>query len=105
MTQDDFQLEWKVHTKYWSIKVDTKILGMDYVDTYYIGKACEWGYDRNTSYFYCNITEEMIDNGQTERRTLINQARQPIKHPGYIRKMVHHYTPTKKRGKEIYQMA
>ena len=33
MRQDDFQLERKLHTKDWSIKVNTSILGMDDFDT------------------------------------------------------------------------
>ena len=37
MGQDDLQLERKLHTKDWSIKVNYLILGTDYVDTYYLG--------------------------------------------------------------------
>ena len=55
MRQDDFQLDRKLQTKYWSIKANTPILGMDDVDTYYIGKACEWWDDSNPAEFYCNI--------------------------------------------------
>ena len=29
---------------------------MDDVDTYYIGKACEWWDNRNPEYFYYNTT-------------------------------------------------
>ena len=47
--QDDFQLERKLQTKDWSIKVNTSILGMDDVDNYYIGKSCEWWDDRNAA--------------------------------------------------------
>ena len=47
--QDDFQLERKLQTKDSIIRVNTSVLGMDYVDTYYIGKDCKWWGDRNTT--------------------------------------------------------
>ena len=74
MRQDDFQLERKLQTKDCSIRVNNSILGMNDVDTYYFGKACDWWYDRNPTEFYYNIAEEMIDNRCTERRTRRNQA-------------------------------
>ena len=40
-SQDGFQLDRKLHTKYWIIKVNTSTLVMDGVDTYYLGKSCE----------------------------------------------------------------
>ena len=40
--QDDLKLERKIHNKDWSIRVNNSILGMYDVDTYYLGKACEW---------------------------------------------------------------
>ena len=53
--QDYLQLEGKLQTKDWSIRVNTSILGMNDVDTYYIGKACKWWYGRNPADFYYNI--------------------------------------------------
>ena len=52
MRKYDLQLEGKLQTKDWSIKVNTSILGMDDVDTYYLGKDCEWWDDRNPEEFY-----------------------------------------------------
>ena len=49
--QDDFQLDRKLQTKDWSIRLNTSILGMNDVDTYYIGKDCEWWGDRNPAEF------------------------------------------------------
>ena len=45
--QYDFQLERKLQIKDWSIIFNTSILGMNDVDTYYLGKACKWWDDRN----------------------------------------------------------
>ena len=45
--QDDFQLERKLQTKDWSIRVNTSILGMNVIYTYYLGKACKWWDERN----------------------------------------------------------
>ena len=67
--QDNFQLERKLQTKDWSIKVNTSILEMDDVDTYHIGKACDWWDYRNPAEFYSKLIEEIIDNRWTERRT------------------------------------
>ena len=50
--QDDFQLERKLQTKNWSIRVNTSILGMNDVATYYLGKACKWWYESNPAEFY-----------------------------------------------------
>ena len=75
--QDDLQLERKLQTKYWSIKINTSILGMDYCDNCYLGKAFEWWDDRNPSDLYYNITEEIIDNWWTEITTGRNQAGLP----------------------------
>ena len=72
---------------------------MNDVDNYYIGKACNWWDDRNPAYFYYNIAEEMIDNRWTEGRALRNQAGQPIEHCCHIRRIIIHYTPTKKHRK------
>ena len=66
--QDDFQLERKLQTKDWSIRVNTSILGMNDVDTYQLGKACKWWDDRYHAEFYYNLAEEMIDNRWTEIR-------------------------------------
>ena len=41
----------------------------------------------------------MIDNQCTEGSTLRNQAGQPIEYPGYIRNIVPHCNPTKKKRK------
>ena len=49
---DDLQLEKKLQTKYWSIRVNTSILGMNDVDNYYLGKACKWWGDRNPVELY-----------------------------------------------------
>ena len=76
--QDDFQLERKLHTKDWSIVFNTSILGINYVDTYYLVKACKWWYDRNPTEFYYNLAEDMIDARWTEISTQRNQAGQPI---------------------------
>ena len=46
-SQHNFQLERKLQTKDWSIKVITSIIGMDDVDKYYLGKACDWWDDMN----------------------------------------------------------
>ena len=72
--QDDFQLERNLQTKDWSIRVNTSILGMNDVDTYYLGKPCKWWDDRNPEEFYYNISEEMIENRWNERRARRNQA-------------------------------
>ena len=53
--QDDFQLEMKLQTKDWSIIVNNLILRMNGVDTYYLGKDCNWWDDRNPAEFYYNI--------------------------------------------------
>ena len=98
--QDDLQLERNLQTEDWSIKVNTSILGMDHVDIYYLGKACEWWDDSNPAEFYYNLAEEMIENHWNERRTRRNQAGQPISCPGYIRNIVPHFTPTKKKRKK-----
>ena len=63
--QDDFQFERKLQTKYWSIRVNTSILGINDVDNYYIGKACKWWDKSNPSYFYYNTAEYIIDNWWT----------------------------------------
>ena len=65
---DDFQLQSKLQTKDWIIKAYTSILGMDGVDTYYLGKACDWWDDRNPAKLYYNLTEDIIDNRLTEIR-------------------------------------
>ena len=93
--KDYFHKERKLQTKDWSIKVNTSILGMDDVDIYYLGKACDWSDVRNPVEFYYNITEEMIDNRWTKRRTRRNQVGQPIEYTGYIRNIVPRCTPTK----------
>ena len=59
MVQDDFQLDRNIHTKDWSIRVNTSILGMKDVDTYCIGKACKWWDYINPEEFYYNLAEEM----------------------------------------------
>ena len=90
MRQDDFQLERKLHTNDWIIRVNTSILGMNDFDTCYLGKACKWWDDSNPAEFYCNLAEEMVDNRWIEIRTWRNQAGQPIEYPGYIRNIVPH---------------
>ena len=55
MDQDDFQLERNIQTNYWSIRVNTSIIGMNGVDNYYLGKACEWWDDRNPAELSYNI--------------------------------------------------
>ena len=95
--QDDFQWEGKLNTKNWSIRFNNSILVINDVDTYYLGKSCEWGYSRNPAEFYCNIAKEMIDNRWTERRTRRNQAGQPIEYTGYIINIFHCCTPTKNK--------
>ena len=72
---------------------------MDGFDGYYIGKACEWWDYRNPAEFYYNLTEEMIDNCCTERRTQINQAGQPVEYPGHIRNILPRCTPTNNNRK------
>ena len=59
--QDDFQLDRKLQTNDWSIRVNTSILGMNDVDTYYLGKACKWWDDRKPAEIYYNIAEEKIE--------------------------------------------
>ena len=98
-SQDDLQLERKLQTKDWSIKVNTLIHGIYYVDTYYLGKSCEWWYDRNPAEFYYNLTEDMIDNMWTEIRTRRNQVGQPRDYLGYIINSVPHCNPTEKKRK------
>ena len=66
--QDAFQLERKLQTKDLIIVANTSILGMNDVDTYYLGKACKWWDDSNPAELYYNIAEDMIDNRWTERR-------------------------------------
>ena len=68
-TVDPEPMDSKIQIKDWSIRVNTSILGMGDVDTYYLGKACDWWDNKNPSELYCNITEEMIENWWTERRT------------------------------------
>ena len=72
---------------------------MNCVYDYYIGKACEWWCDRNPEEFYYNLSEEMIDNRCTERRTRGIQAGIPTEYPGFIRNIVPPFTPTKKKRK------
>ena len=98
--QDDFQLERKIQTKDCSIRVNTSILGTNDVDTYYLGKDCKCWDEKKPAEFYYNLAKEIIDNRWTERRTQINQAGQPMEHPGYIRNVVPHCTPTKKEEKK-----
>ena len=50
--QYDIQLEGKIYTKDWSVRFNNSILGMNDVDTYYLGKSCKWWYDRNPAEFY-----------------------------------------------------
>ena len=50
--QDDFRLERKLQTKDCIIRVNTSIIGTNYVDTYYFCRACEWWYDRNPVELY-----------------------------------------------------
>ena len=50
--QYDLQLDRKLQTKDWSIRVNNSIIGMSDVGTYYLGKACKWWYDRNPAKFY-----------------------------------------------------
>ena len=57
MRQDDLQLERKLHTNDWIIRVNTSILGMNDFDTCYLGKACKWWYDRNPGEFYYHLAE------------------------------------------------
>ena len=40
---------------------------MNYVDTYYLSKACELCDYRNPADIYYNISEEIIDNRWTEK--------------------------------------
>ena len=42
MRKDDFQLDRKLHTKDWSIRFNASIILTNDVDTYYLGKDCEW---------------------------------------------------------------
>ena len=70
--QDDFKLDKNLQTKDLSIRDNTSILGMNDVYTYYIGKACKWWYDRNPEDLYCNLSEEMIHNWWTNKRTIRN---------------------------------
>ena len=101
--QYDFQMDRNLHTKDFSIRVNTSILGMNDVDTYYLGKACKWWYNRNPEYFYYDIAEDMIDNRWTERRTQRNRSGKPKEHPGYIINIVPNCTPAKKRSKRKIQ--
>ena len=73
---------------------------MDDADTYYLGEAYECWYGSNPAQFYYNLTEDIIDNRQTEIRTRINQIGPLIEYPGYIRKCVTHFTPNKKEEKK-----
>ena len=45
----------------------------------------------------------MIENWWTKRRTQRNHTGQPIEYPGYIRNIVPHCTPTKKKIKRKTQ--
>ena len=67
--KDDFQLERKLQTKYWSTRVNTSILGMNYVDTYYLGKSCECQDDSKPTESNYNLAEGMIYNQWNERST------------------------------------
>ena len=60
MRQVDLQLERKLQTKDWSIKVNTSIFGIYDVDTYYLGKACKCWDGRKPTEFYCNLPEDMM---------------------------------------------
>ena len=102
--QDDFQFERKLQIKDWSIIFNTSILGVNDVDTYYLGKACKWWYYRDPTEFYYNLAEGMIENRWTERRTQRNQAGQYIEYPGYIRKKFLIVPQLRKRGKERHPM-
>ena len=85
--QDDFQLERKLQTKDWSIRVNTSILGMNVVYTYYLGKSCKCRNERNPSEFQYNLADDMIENRWTERSTRINKVEQPIEDPEYINRL------------------
>ena len=97
--QDDLQLKRKLQNKDWDIRVNTSILGMNDVDTYCTGNACNWWDERNPAEFYYNPAEEIIENRWTERRTRRKQAGKTIYYPGYIRNVFPHCNPTKKKRK------
>ena len=60
--QNEFQMERKLETKQWDIRVNTSILGMIDVDTYLLGKQCKWWDDKDPKEFHYNLAEEMIEN-------------------------------------------
>ena len=101
--QDDLQLKRNIQTKDWSIRVNTSVIGINDVATYYLGKTCKWWDDMNPAEFYCNLAQEMIDNRWTEIRTRINQAGEPIEYTGCTRNIVTNCIPTKKKSKRKTQ--
>ena len=54
--QDDLQFDRELQTKYWNIRVNTEILGMNDVDTYSFDNACKWwdkeGHEENSMTTY-----------------------------------------------------
>jgi hypothetical protein len=110
--QDNLQLERKLGTHDWSLRVNLSILGMHIVDTWHAWKGlslCEDGELENVFYLY--LAEELIDNEfDTFTGTRLRCRRQgdhsvsaspdAVDHDGSPKSGVGIYlTPTKKRRK------
>ncbi len=61
MRQDDLQLERKLVTHDWSMRVGMSLLGICIVDTWLAYKQCT-GTDEKQKEFYSKLAEELIDN-------------------------------------------
>jgi hypothetical protein len=106
--QDDLQLERKVGTMDWSMRVNTSLLGMCIVDAWYAYSQCTQprGPNPNAAYnekqkeFYSFLSEELIDNSYDSggRRSRGNT---PDKGPRLVttdgRGVEAHLSPTKRR--------
>ena len=67
--QHEFQMERKLQTKCWHIRVNTSIIAMNDVNTWLLGKACNWWEDTCPKEFHYHLAEEMIDNTWGQRTT------------------------------------
>ena len=98
--QDDFELEKKLGTKVWHIRVNHSILGMADVDTYYVGKQCGWWDDETPREFYERLAEEMIDNTLDNRSARRTRAYDGGSASSPAAVVAAHCSPTTKRRKE-----
>ena len=97
--QDFLQLEQKLETNDWSMRVNLSIFGMIVVDTYLVYSQCTMVENEKQADFFEALAEEMIDNEYEAVRTRSRSTPH-----GCIQKRSPnitsiHYTPTKRRHK------